>query len=86
LLDLREEARILGIGWYGFSLLQTAVVGFVPSLRQRMFDMQKSISPQDAQTNLGDLGALPNVWFGFGMILAAAAIFFLVRERHSFGD
>jgi hypothetical protein len=86
LLDLREEARILGIGWYAFSFVQTAVVAFVPSLMQRMLTMQQSMAPVETQMSIADLGMLPSVMFGFGMIMAAAAIWFLIRDRGAFGQ
>ena len=44
LLDLRERARLLAIGWLVFGLVHTCVVTLVPSVRQRMFEAQRAIS------------------------------------------
>lgn len=86
LLELQEEARILGIGWFTFSLVHTGVIALVPSLRQRMFEMQQALAPQDSRVNIADLGMMPNVMLGMGMIVLVASIWFLIRHRAAFGQ
>ncbi|MFL5640399.1 MAG: hypothetical protein ACJ78M_13595 [Gemmatimonadaceae bacterium] len=86
LLDLREEARILAIGWFGFSLVHTAIVALVPSLRRRVFEMQRAFAPHQPDPIPFDPGILINVSFALGTILVATAIWFLIRKRDAFGQ
>lgn len=85
LLELQEEARILGIGWFAFSLVHTGLMALMPSLRQRMFEMQQALAPQDPRVNLADLGMMPIVMLGMGLIVSVASIWFLIRHRAAFG-
>jgi mannose/fructose/N-acetylgalactosamine-specific phosphotransferase system component IID len=85
LLDLREEARILGIGWYAFSFLHSAAIAFVPALRERMVDYQRTLTPNDQEVAAIAQSMLPNLIFGLAALLSALAIWFLVRNRAAFG-
>ena len=84
LLDLREEARILGIGWYGFSFLHSAAIALVPALRQRMLELQLALA-RNEQEAVAIPSMLPNVIFALAAILSAVAIWFLIRNRAAFG-
>ena len=85
LLDLREEARILAIGWFAFGLVHAGVVALVPPLRQRMLDFQREFD-QNQQTPMPfDLGMMTNVMLAFTVMVAVTAVWFLVRNRAAFG-
>jgi hypothetical protein len=85
LLDLRERARILAIAWFGLSFVQLAVVTLVPSLRQRMLEFPGTMEPsQPNPIPVESLITMMYVVFAFGGIVAAAAIWFLIRERAAF--
>jgi len=86
LLELREEARILAIGWFGFWLVHGSVVALVPSLRQRMFEMQRAMVENDATLPRLDYGTLTNVSYALTVTMAAIAIWFLIRNRGAFGQ
>jgi hypothetical protein len=87
LLDLRERARVLAIAWFAFSFVHMGLVTFVPSMRQGMLDFQLTLAKdqaQQAQPIAFDPGMLINLSFAFAAIVAAAAIWFLVRSRPAF--
>jgi hypothetical protein len=84
LLDLREEARVLAIGWFGFSLVHGSLIALVPSLRQRMFDLQRSLAQNQKTPIAFDQGMFMNVMFAFSAIVVVAAIWFLIRNRAAF--
>ena len=84
LLDLREEARILAIGWCGFWLVHASLVTLVPPLRQRMIELQLATLAKEKTPMLFDPGLLTNLSFVFTVILAAAAIWLLIRNRAAF--
>lgn len=86
LLDLREEARILGIGWSAFSLVNTGVIVFVPAIRQRMLALQTELGGEGSRAPVLDLAMVLNVIFVFAAIVAAATIWFLIRHRDAFGQ
>jgi hypothetical protein len=84
LLDLRERARVVAIGWFGFWFAHSSLVTLVPPLRQRMLDLQRTL-PQNQKTPIPfDQGMLMNVTFGVTAILVASAIWFLMRNRAAF--
>jgi hypothetical protein len=84
LLDLRERARVVAIGWFGFSFVHMSLVTLVPSLRQRMLELQRAVA-QNQQTPIAfDQGMLTDVMLAFTAILVAGAIWFLVRNRAAF--
>ena len=85
LLELREEARILAIGWFGFSFLHMSVVTLVPPLRRRMLDLQQTLAPGEP-TPMPDSAMLMNGAFALGAIVAGGAIWFLIRNRDAFGE
>jgi hypothetical protein len=85
LLELREEARILAIGWFGFSLVHSSLVAFVPGLRKGLLEFQQGLDKNQPHPIPFDLGLLTNVAFAFGAIVSASAIFFLIRNRAAFG-
>jgi hypothetical protein len=84
LLDLREEARILAIGWCGFWLVHLSLVTFVPPLRHRMLELQRAMLETQKTPTPFDLGLLANVSFAVTVIMVAAAIWFLIRNRAAF--
>jgi hypothetical protein len=86
LLDLREEARLLAIGWFVFSFLHFGLVTLVPALRQRMLEFQLSLAPNQPEPIPFDPGMLMNVSLGLAAIVAATAIWFLLRNRGAFGQ
>jgi hypothetical protein len=85
LIDLREEARVLAIGWFGFSLVHMSLVALVPPLRQRMLDFQASLAPNHPEPIPFDPGMLMNLSVAVTAILAAIAIWLLIRNRTAFG-
>jgi magnesium-transporting ATPase (P-type) len=86
LLDLREEARILGIGWAAFSILHTGAISLVAPLRRRMLDLSQSLTAADPRTHIVVPDMLLNLVFGFAMVTLAATIWFLIRHRAAFGQ
>lgn len=86
LLDLRERARLLAIGWFVFGFVHMCVVTLVPSVRERMFEVQRTINPNQEYPSPIDQGVLMYLTVAFATILAATAIYFLVRNRAAFGQ
>jgi hypothetical protein len=84
LLDLRERARVVAIGWLGFSFVHMTLITLVPSLRARMLDLQRGLVPNQPNPIPFDEGMITNVTFAFTAILMASAIWFLVRNRAAF--
>lgn len=84
LLELRERARLLAIGWFMISMIHMAAVTFVPVVRGRMLELQKSIAGAQAQPAPFDTAVFTNVMFGFVAALAVTAIWFLIRNRAAF--
>ena len=84
LLDLRERARIVAIGWFGFSLVHMTVITLVTPLRQRMLEMQRELEQNQPNPIPFDEGMLTNMTFAFTATLVAAAIWFLIRNRAAF--
>ena len=84
LLDLRERARLLAIGWFLFGFVHMCVVTFVPSVRQRMFEMQRTLMPNQQYPTQLNQGMMMYFSVAFGAILAAVAIYFLNRNRAAF--
>jgi hypothetical protein len=84
LLDLREQARVLAIGWFGFSFFHLALVTLVPSLRQRMFELQRGFEQNQPNPIPFDQGMLTNVMLACTAIPVATAIWFLIRDRAAF--
>lgn len=86
LLELREEARILAIGWFGFSFVHAGLVTLVPPLRQRLLESQRVLTQNQANPIALDQGAIMNWVFAFAAIVASTAIWFLIRNRAAFGQ
>src|SRR5450759_2443677 len=84
LLDLRERARVLAIGWFGFGFVHLSLVTLVPSLRQRRLELERAVVQNQPNPIPFDQGMLMNVIFAFSAILAASAIWFLIRNRAAF--
>jgi len=84
LLDLRERARVLAIGWWAFGFVHLIVVTLVPSLRQRMLELQRTIEHNQPNPIPFDQGTLTNVFIAFGAIVGITAIWFLIRNRAAF--
>jgi hypothetical protein len=85
LLELREEARILGIGWNGLTSAHAALITLVPPLRERLLEMQRAMTPPNADPVSLDVIKLVNLSFGVSAVLGALAIWFLIRNRDVFG-
>src|SRR3954462_1701936 len=87
LLELREEARILGIGWSAFSLVHTCAVWLVPPIRRRLFDLSESLAAaQDPRTHVAFPSMLMNVVFAWAVVTLLATIWFLIRHRGAFNQ
>ena len=85
LLDLRERARILAIVWFGLSFVQLSVVTLVPSLRQQMLELQRTLEPnQPNPVPFDQVIVMYYVVLAFGAIVAGSAIWFLIRNRAAF--
>jgi hypothetical protein len=84
LLDLRERARVLAIGWFGFSLVHLSLITLVPSLRQRMLELQRSLEQNQPKPIPFDQGMMTNVSLAFTAVTIVAAIWFLIRNRAAF--
>lgn len=84
LLGLRESARLLAIGWFVFGFVHMCVVTLVPSVRQRMFEVQRTFELNQQNPMPLDQGVLMYMTVGFSTVLAAAAIYFLIRNRAAF--
>ena len=84
LLDLRERARRLAIGWFVFGFVHMCVVTLVPSVRQRMFAMQRTLELNQQNPMPMDQTVLMYFTLAFGVIAGGTAIWFLVRNRAAF--
>jgi len=84
LLDLRERARVVAIGWFGFSFVHMSIVTLVPSLRQGMLEFQRTLVPNQTKPIAFDEGMLVNMGLAFAAIMAGGAIWFLIRNRAAF--
>lgn len=84
LLDLRERARVVAIWWFGFSIVHLSIVSLVPSLRERMLELQRTLAQNQKYPTALDQSMLTNVVLAFVVILAASAIWFLIRNRAAF--
>jgi len=85
LLDLSERARLLAIGWWAFGFVHLIVVTLVPSVRQRMFEVQRTIEHDQPPNPIPfDQGMVTNVMLAFSAILGAVVIWFLIRNRSAF--
>jgi len=84
LLDLRERVRILAIAWFGFWFVHVSLVSLVPSLRQRMFDLQRGLEPNRPNPIPFDQGMFTNMMVAFSAVFVVTAIWFLVRDRAAF--
>jgi hypothetical protein len=84
LLDLRERARVVAIGWFAFTFVHLSVMTLVPSLRQRMLDLQRSFGQNQPKPVAFDETMMTNVLFAFTAIVTGTAIWFLVRNRAAF--
>ena len=85
LLDLREEARILGIGWCGVTFVHMGLVTLVPPLRARLLEMQRTLTQDQPDPVSFDLAMMANVTFVLSAILVGTAIWFLMRNHDAFG-
>lgn len=85
LLDLREETRILAIGWWGVPAVHMGLVTLVPPLRQRLLEMQRALTPAQADPVAFDLPDMINLTFAVSALMGATAIWFLIRNSEVFG-
>ena len=84
LLDLRERARIAAIAWSGFSLVHLSIITLVPSVRQRMLELQRTLEQNQPHPIPFDQGMMMNVMLAFTAILVVIAIWLLIRNRAAF--
>jgi hypothetical protein len=82
LLDLRERARVLAIGWFAVWFLHAFLVTLVPSLRHRL--MLHMVIPRDQQPLPFSPGALIDASLVAVAITATAVIWFLLQDRAAF--
>jgi hypothetical protein len=83
LLDLRERARILAIAWFGLAFFHGSLVTLVPSMRQRMLELQRTLEPNQPNPMPFE-GMVMYLVLAIGAIVAGTAIWFLVRNRAAF--
>jgi hypothetical protein len=84
LLDLRERARLVAIGWSVASIVQAGLVTLVPTLRQRTLELQRSFIQNQPNPIVFDQGVVMNVGLAFSAVVVGAVIWFLVRNRAAF--
>jgi hypothetical protein len=84
LLDLRERARVLAIGWCAFWFVHMSLVTLVPSIRQRMAELERMFAPNQPTPMPFDQARFVNVTFAFTVIIFVVTIWFLVRNRPAF--
>ena len=84
LLDLRERARVGAIWWFVFSFVHFGLVTLVPSWRQQMINLQRTLPQNQNNPVRFDQGLMMNVILACSAIVAAAAIWFLIRNRPAF--
>ena len=85
LLDLREETRILAIGWWGVSAVHMGLITLVPPLRRRLLETQGALTPVQADPNAFDSANMINLAFAVSAVMGATAIWFLIRNSEVFG-
>jgi hypothetical protein len=85
LLELREEARLLGIGWCGVTVVHMALVTLVPPLRERLLEMQRALMANEGTPVSFDLATMTILTFFLSAILVGTAIWFLIRNHDAFG-
>jgi hypothetical protein len=84
LLDLRERARIVAIGWFVFSLVQATIITLVPALRESMLRLEVEMVRNQQASNDFDPSMLMNVGLALGAIFTVTVIWFLIRNRPAF--
>lgn len=84
LLDLRERARVLAIVWFALSFVHSSLIALVPSLQKGMLELQRGLEQNQPNPIAFDEGGMLSLISAFGAIVAAAAIWFLIRRRGSF--
>ena len=82
LLDLRDRARILAIWWFLLPTLHGILLLSMPSFRQRFFEFLKEGSTTQIRPGLFE--PLMYAGYGFSLIVAAAGIWILVKNRPAF--
>jgi hypothetical protein len=60
------------------------LITLVPSLRERMLELQRGLVPNQPNPIPFDEGMITNVTLAFTAILVASVIWFLVRNRAAF--
>jgi hypothetical protein len=61
-----------------------SVIALVPSVRQRMFALQRTLEQNQPSPVTFDPGAFTNIILGSAAVVAAGTIWFLVRNRAAF--
>jgi hypothetical protein len=84
LLDLQDRARLLAIGWYALSFVHIGLTTLVPSLRQRVLVMQRTVAQNQKPPVIFDETTFMNVLLGFAALVAATTVWFLIRNRPAF--
>jgi hypothetical protein len=84
LLDLNERARLVAIALSAFGLVHTIVVTLVPTVRQKMLEVQRALEQKQPHPLPFDQGVFTNIIFGCVAVVAAGSIWFLVRNRAAF--
>jgi hypothetical protein len=84
LLDLRERARVVAMAWFAFGFFHLSVIAIVPSWRQRMVELQRSLAQNPRTSASFDQGFAIDVMLAGVGIVAAISIWILMRERYAF--
>jgi hypothetical protein len=84
LLDLRERARVVAIAWFVFGFFHMSLITIVPSWRQRMVEVERSLVPDQQASISFDQGIVMNLMLAAVALVAAAAIWILMRDRYAF--
>ena len=84
LLDLRERARIVAIGWFAFTFIHLIVVTSIPSLRQRLFALPANLMPTQQASATFDPTLAINFLLTISTIATAVSIGILVQSRDAF--
>ena len=87
LLRLNEKARRVAIGYLALTWTHGFLVSAVPSMRDKMAEIQASIRPPGSPPlpNPGDTGTTMIVFsLVFGLVIAGGMIWFLIRNKAAF--
>jgi hypothetical protein len=73
----------MAIWWFGLSFVHLSLVMLVPSWRERMFEMQRTLE-QNQPNPIPFQGMLANLTLAFLAVWVAIIIWLLVKNRAAF--